>query len=131
MKVEHFAEALAPLLKDLGFKKQRFNWRKDLDESIAVLNVQISSWGDRSYYVNVGIYLKALGEEVSPPHNRCHVQGRLSVETPEAVAAAAQAWFAARSNLQALAALHRVGGLQGNGLVFKEVVSAVSSLPAT
>jgi hypothetical protein len=101
MKVEHFAEALAPLLKDLGFKKQRFNWRKDLDESIAVLNVQISSWGDRSYYVNVGIYLKALGEEVSPPHNRCHDPiSKLWQLCTELAGFKETAWFSRRWSVQ-------------------------------
>lgn len=131
MEVELFAEGLAPILKSLGFKKQRLNWRKDLGQSIAVLNVQISSWGDRSYYVNVGIYLKAMGTEECPPHNRCHVQGRLSVESPDAVAAAAQGWFKARADLQALSVLHKAGGLQGKGLVFKEVIHAVTAPTAT
>lgn len=81
LTVEEFAKGLAPLLKQEGFTKQRLNWRKDLGATIAVLNVQVSAWGDRSYYVNVGIYLKALGRGVGataqplpcPATSRCVV----------------------------------------------------------
>jgi Domain of unknown function (DUF4304) len=127
MDVESFAAALGLQLKAHGFRKQRLNWRKDLGESIAVLNVQISPWGDRSYYVNVGVYLKVLGEELAPPHNRCHVQQRLAVEQPESVASAALEWFGERANLRLLAQLHGSGRLKGKGLVFKEVMHAIGA----
>ena len=125
--VEHFVDELAPLLKQHGFGKQRLNWRKDLGPSFAVVNVQISAWGDRSYCVNVGIYLKSLGAERKPAHNRCHVQQRLAVSSPPEVVASALAWFAQRQDNAALAALHKSGALLGKGLVFKEVVDAIRS----
>lgn len=128
MDVENFTAVLGPLLKEHGFRKQHLNWRKDLGESIAVLNVQISPWGDRSYYVNVGVYLKVLGTELAPPHNRCHVQERLAVELPESVASAALEWFDERANVQLLAQLHGIGRLRGKGLVFQEVIHAINAL---
>jgi hypothetical protein len=127
MDVETFCSAIAPLLKEQGFKKQRLNWRKDLGASIGVLNVQISPWGDRSYNVNVGVYLKALGEESSPPHNRCHVQERLSHESAESAVREAIDWFSQRADIACLARLHNEGRLQGKGLVFKEVISAIAA----
>ena len=41
-----------------------------------VLNIQKSPFGER-IYVNLGIYLKALGTETSPPERRCHIRVRL------------------------------------------------------
>jgi len=127
LSVEQFIDELAPLLKEHGFKKERLNWRKGHGPSIAVLNVQVSPWGDRSYYVNVGVYLKALGTEARPTHNRCHVQQRLQVEAPALVVSAALSWFTARLDFPELAALHRNGGLVGKGLVFKEVLRAIAA----
>jgi hypothetical protein len=127
LSVEQFSAELAPLLKEQGFKKERLNWRKDLGPSTAVLNIQVSPWGDRSYYVNVGVYLKVLGAEVRPTHNRCHIQQRLPVEAPALVVSAALRWFVCRADIAALAELHKEGNLVGKGLVFKEVLRAVAA----
>jgi Domain of unknown function (DUF4304) len=124
MDVETFCSAIAPILKASGFKKRRLNWRKDQGASIAVFNVQISDWGDRSYYLNAGVYLKALGAESAPPHNRCHVQERLKLESPESIVSKAIEWFAMRAD--ALTKLHNGGRLLGKDLVFKEVINAIA-----
>ncbi len=126
MDVETFCSAIAPILKASGFKKRRLNWRKDQGASIAVFNVQISAWGDRSYYLNVGVYLKALGAESAPPHNHCHVQERLNHESPESVESKAIEWFSMRADIEALKMLHNGGWLLGKGLVFKEVINAIA-----
>jgi hypothetical protein len=89
--------------------------------------VQISRWGDRSYYVNIGVYFKALGEELAPVEYRCHVRQRLAAEQPESVAREALAWFGERANLQLLAQLHNSGRLMGKGLVAKEVLHAIGA----
>jgi hypothetical protein len=125
MDVETFAEKLGAELKVHGFKKQRLNWRMDLPSSIAVLNVQLSPWGDGSYYINVGIYLKAIGGEPNPPHNRCHVQQRLELGTPAEVAKAAFTWFNERGSIEALSDLVQHVDIQKQGLVFHEVISAI------
>lgn len=69
-------EAIAPSLKANGFKKKAKTWWRQSPDVIHVLNLQKSSYGDM-LYVNLGIYLKALGEELTPPENRCHVRVRL------------------------------------------------------
>jgi hypothetical protein len=127
MDVETFCAAIAPLLKMNGFKTQRLNWRKDFGASIAVFNVQISSWGDRSYYLNLGAYLKLLGGESTPPSYRCHVQERLKQGDPHLAVSEAMDWFSDRKDVQALRELQRSGRLLGKRLVFKEVVSAVAA----
>jgi hypothetical protein len=125
MDVETFAEKLGAELKVHGFKKQRLNWHIDLPGSIAVLNVQVSPWGDGSYYINVGIYLKAIGDESNPPHNRCHVQQRLELSSPAEVAKAALTWFNERASIEALSSLVQHVDIQKQGLVFHEVFSAI------
>ncbi len=74
---------IAPTLKALGFKKKSRTWWRHRDQTIQVLNLQKSSFGER-LYVNLGVYVKALGTEDFPPEQRCHVQARLDqVALPE------------------------------------------------
>jgi hypothetical protein len=68
--------ALATLLKPLGFKKRGATWHRGTPDAIWTINVQGSQWGGE-YYLNVGTYLRALGDEVAPPEFRCHVRARI------------------------------------------------------
>ena len=61
MNADSFMEAIAPLLKSNGFKKSNATWRRKRSESVAVLNVQKSSWGRGDYYINLEVYFLALG----------------------------------------------------------------------
>jgi hypothetical protein len=120
LSAEEYKKALAPLLKSSGFRRSSATWRKDLGESIAVLNVQKSSWGGGVYYVNVGVYFHALGSEMAPTENKCHVQTRLEPPPlPAEAAAEAVAWFAARATLSQAAKLAESDATRG--LVMKEV----------
>jgi Domain of unknown function (DUF4304) len=87
-------EALAQLLKPLGFKKLRGTWHRATADTIQVINVQGSQWGPE-YYLNVGTYLRALGAEVAPPEFRCHVRSRIHPsERPAAILVKeCQEWF--------------------------------------
>lgn len=67
---------LAPLLKAAGYRKRRLTWHPDWPDAITVFNVQKSQWGDQ-FYLNFGIYLKALGNEKTPPEYACHVRARM------------------------------------------------------
>jgi hypothetical protein len=68
--------AVAGLLKPLGFKKMRATWRRSSAETVLVLNVQKSDFG-ATLYVNLGVYLRQLGAETTPPEYRCHIRTRL------------------------------------------------------
>jgi hypothetical protein len=127
MDAEQFKSELAGLLKPLGFSKSSATWRKDYGESIAVLNVQKSSWGDGSYYVNVGTYFKALGADVAPAENVCHVQERIPIDTPDVLVRTALEWFSSHSTYAGLRGLHAASRLQGKGLVMKALVDAIST----
>ena len=68
---------LKPLLKGQQFRKKRTTWHRDLNEVIAVFNVQTSQWNTKDYYINIGVYLKALGHRTDPPEYECHVRCRI------------------------------------------------------
>jgi hypothetical protein len=70
-----FAGELAADIKARQFRKSGPNWHRDINSLIQVLNIQKSQWGDQ-FYINVGIYLKDLGNETRPTEYRCHVRCR-------------------------------------------------------
>lgn len=67
---------VAALLKPLGFRKRRSTWHLLRPETVLVVNVQKSEFGP-TCYVNLGVYLRALGPEKTPPEYRCHIRTRL------------------------------------------------------
>jgi hypothetical protein len=121
LDAESFKAAVGPLLKSHCFKKSGATWRREQAESIAVFNVQESSWGGGAYYVNLGVFFRAIGTEVAPTENRCHVQVRLAVAEPSAVVAQAVFWFDSRSTLADARVLAEADSKRG--LVFKELRS--------
>jgi hypothetical protein len=68
-------QAIAGILKPLGYTKRAAAWHRDRNQVVSVLNLQKSQWGD-DWYLNLGVYLKALGEESRPAEARCHVRCR-------------------------------------------------------
>lgn len=125
MDADLFIQDIGPLLKQSGFKKSNSTWRKDQGESIAVFNVQKSQWGAGTFYINLGVYFRAYGDEASPTENTCHVRVRLPVEEASAVVAAAVDWFGARVSLQDAAILAEADSKKG--LVAKELRNAAAT----
>jgi hypothetical protein len=75
-------EALAPVLKVAGYRKRALTWHREWKDTISVVNLQKSQWGDQ-FYVNCAIYLKALGSEKTPPEYRCQVRTRIDDLVPD------------------------------------------------
>jgi hypothetical protein len=119
MDSESFKAAVSPLLKSHDFKKTGATWRRANEARIAVFNVQKSSWGGGTYYVNLGVYFRAIGNEPAPTANRCHVQVRLEVAEPSSVVTEAVAWFDRRSTFADARALADADSKKG--LVLKEL----------
>ena len=119
MDAESFKASVHPLLKAHGFKRNGATWRREQDESIAVFNVQKSGWGGGVFYINVGVYFRAIGPEVAPTENRCHVRTRLEFGEPSLVQTTAISWFDARATLAQARALAEQDSK--HGLVFKEL----------
>ncbi|WP_309893696.1 DUF4304 domain-containing protein [Archangium sp.] len=68
-------ESLTKVLRDSGFAGGASTWHKDGSEAILVVNLQKSQYGQQ-YYVNLGVWLNALGAAKKPKENQCHVQIR-------------------------------------------------------
>ena len=66
-----------------------------------MFNVQGSTWDKEDFYVNVGIYLKAIGSDPSPSENHCHVGHRVPREIDhdaDATVDYALGWFSDRDS---------------------------------
>lgn len=106
-------QAIAHILRPLGYTKRAATWHRDREEVVSVLNLQKSQWGD-FWYLNLGVYLKALGSEARPAESRCHVRcradtlvGRRMAKDPIGLAAlvedAAVPWLEALSTERGVA----------------------------
>ncbi len=73
---------ISPQLKALGFRKKARNWWRLNADTIRVINLQKSSYGER-IYINLGVYLRELGQEERPPEYRCHIRTRLETVVRE------------------------------------------------
>ncbi len=61
-----------------GLQKRSGAWYRLCDEVIAVVDLQKSQYGPQ-YYVNLGFWLRQLGDEVYLRRERCHISVRLEV----------------------------------------------------
>jgi hypothetical protein len=97
---------VASTLKSAGYKKKARTWWRTTPDSIQVVNLQKSPYGEQ-VYVNLGLYVRALGNEEFPPENRCHIRARLERVVPaefhELVVAANSVSQPAEGFVQALA----------------------------
>lgn len=74
---------LKPIMKEAGFRKRNRNWYLESRETIAVFNLQWSSWGGGDFYINLGVLVKPLETLRWPPESKCHFRCRLSDLMPD------------------------------------------------
>ncbi|MCC8042228.1 MAG: DUF4304 domain-containing protein [Oscillospiraceae bacterium] len=79
IKKEELVIELTKLLKDKGYKKKKLTWIKYNNDIGVVFNIQSSQYGN-SYYVNLGVYIKAIGNKEYPNISDCQLQQRVNVE---------------------------------------------------
>ena len=77
-----FKKSIATPLENAGYVKKGQSWYLDRPNTIIVLNVQKSDWGNM-YFLNFGIWIKALGQETFPEYNFTHINGRVDRIFPE------------------------------------------------
>lgn len=73
-------------LKDARFLRKSGTWYRDTEETVLVVDVQRSNFGQQ-YYINLGILVKGLSQKLTrlpPKENECHVRLRLESLMPEA-----------------------------------------------
>lgn len=72
-------------VKEAGFLRKSTNWYREMNETILVINLQKSNYGDQ-YYINLGILVKDLpaypGSKPQPKAHQCHIQMRMGSEEP-------------------------------------------------
>jgi len=74
---KHLESILKPVLKKAGFRKKGATWWKHKQGFIQVINIQGSQFSKR-FYLNLGVFLQALGEKEWPAEYDCHVRVRLN-----------------------------------------------------
>ena len=80
---KHLEKLIKPLLKNKGFKKRGSTWWRQLDKFIQVVNIQGSQWS-KKFYINLGVYIRELGDKEYPAETDCHIRNRLeSIYGPE------------------------------------------------
>lgn len=76
-------KAFVSALNQRGFTKTGATWRKASADVISVLNLQGSQWKP-SFYINLGVYFRALGDSDKPAEYDCHVRApRLTDLVPD------------------------------------------------
>ncbi|HEY9323601.1 MAG TPA: DUF4304 domain-containing protein [Agromyces sp.] len=67
-----------------GFHKHKGAWYRRSDEVVTVIDLQKSQYGPQ-YYLNIGLWFRAIEDLQYPKPVSCHVVNRLVSELPEAV----------------------------------------------
>lgn len=71
-----FKKSIAMPLGAARFVRKGQSWYLDGQDAIVVFNLQKSDWADE-YFINIGIWLKALGQSRYPSVHDCHLSFRL------------------------------------------------------
>ena len=74
-KARILADVIDQVLKPARFKKKKLNWYLDGEDTIGVLNLQKSNYGEK-YYINLALWIKQLGDADAPQEHKCHVRCR-------------------------------------------------------
>jgi hypothetical protein len=77
-----FKKAVARSLEGAHLIKKGQSWYLDGPDAIVVLNLQKNDWAN-AYFINIGIWLKALGPAEFPAESDCHLMHRLDSIFPE------------------------------------------------
>ena len=77
-KTNPIAAGLDSALRSLAFQRKKLIWTRELPECWQVVELQKSEYGQQ-YYLNIGFWLKALGETESPREHKCHIRLRATL----------------------------------------------------
>jgi hypothetical protein len=59
------------------FHRHKRTWYRTNEDTHTLVDLQKSQWGGQ-YYVNLGVYIRSLGENPFPQEFQCHIRGRLT-----------------------------------------------------
>lgn len=76
---EELTTAAKPCMKEKGYKKRSTTWTKKADDEISlVVNIQGSQYNKADFYINLGIYIHALGTKEQPSISDCQMRERIN-----------------------------------------------------
>ena len=64
---------MAPILKELGYRKNRLTWFRHLEELTIVFNIQKSQYADDTWYYQYGIGIHDLAENTINSISKCDI----------------------------------------------------------
>ena len=77
---------MARELRKAGYKVRANTWHKPCRDTILVVNLQKSQFGD-VHYINLAVWVRLLGENEAPKEYQCHIRQRAtSLRTEKAKA---------------------------------------------
>lgn len=76
MDKKRLKSAIDSVLKAGGFTRKGQSWRMAGPEAIVVIDLQKCDWAE-TYFINVGLAIRALGAVEAPVARVCHINGRL------------------------------------------------------
>jgi hypothetical protein len=75
---------LSTLMKTSGYRKRSgLTWHKQTPDTILVVHVEKNRWGANRYDIDLGIYVRVLGEALTPPINHCQILASLETLVPD------------------------------------------------
>jgi len=75
-------KAFSTSMKKAGFGKKSDGWYLSMDDTILVVNLQKSNFGEQ-YYINLAVWLNELGQITFPKEYQCHIRTRATLLEPE------------------------------------------------
>ena len=73
MNAETLGEQRAPILKKMGYKKNRLTWFRKLEELTIVFNIQKSQYADDIWYYQYGIGIHDLAGDRISSISKCDI----------------------------------------------------------
>jgi hypothetical protein len=79
---KEFKKAINTPFEKARFIKKGQSWYLNGEDTIVVINLQKCDWKNL-YFINFGIWIKALGDELFPEYNYTHINGRIERVFPK------------------------------------------------
>jgi hypothetical protein len=78
MKTKYLINCVNNIFKKYNLKRKNKSWYYSTNECTNVFNLQKSSFGENSYFLNFGIFIKTFDENIiMPPEYKCHLRFRI------------------------------------------------------
>lgn len=71
---------MAPILKEMGYRKNRLTWFRKLEELTIVFNIQKSQYADDTWYYQYGVGIHDLAGEKISSISKCDILCRFDQE---------------------------------------------------